>query len=138
MLKIRLRPQRYVFAEKYCQVVSDEKAHRDVAINWIANHVTGKALITKADLELPTGEKTDAVAIYSQNIQEWQEGLEVCQPELMGVIFGVEAIIPEFAGSRDAVFKVMEIVNDKDYIVIQPIKPDFGSLWVVNNPAKNK
>ena len=93
MLKFRLRPNRYVMAKNYVQVVSTNKEYRDIALDWLTSNVEGQPVKARATLTLPDGAEVDATAFYGQNTPILKGKLEVSEPKFLGVIFGTIGVL---------------------------------------------
>lgn len=115
MLKFRLRPNRYVMAKNYVQVVSTNKEYRDIALDWLTSNVEGQPVKARATLTLPDGAEVDA--------------------KFLGVIFGTDAVVSEYATNMDAVFEVLHVSNDKSCLALKPIQPAFSCIWFIPKPG---
>ena len=135
MLKFRLRPNRYVMAKNYVQVVSTNKEYRDIALDWLTSNVEGQPVKARATLTLPNGAEVDATAFYGQNTPILKGKLEVSEPKFLGVIFGTDAVVSEYATNMDAVFEVLHVSNDKSYLALKPIQPAFSCIWFIPKPG---
>lgn len=135
MLKVRLRPNRYVLAENYVQVVSRNAEYRQIALDWLAGNVEGRPLRTSALLKREGKSDIEAIAFYGQNSPVLKGKIEVVEPQFLGVMFGTERIVEEYAGQQDAVLQVYHVSNDKSVIAIIPTQPNFGCVWFVQKPG---
>lgn len=73
MLKFRLRPNRYVMAKNYVQVVSTNKEYRDIALDWLTSNVEGQPVKARATLTLPDGVEVDATAFTDRILRYLRE-----------------------------------------------------------------